>query len=289
MSAIYTAPSGTAGAIAPITQAITFPDSALIKINKNILIPAFDQASSTEYLAQHGIFFRSGFSPADGANESDRRNLSITTGRGSSNLGDALDINAFHHLSIFTGGAERVRVDSVGVLAMTNANGERIRLYDSGGINHAFGVESNCMWQQVSANSVHRWYCGVAPDNGASAAMTLWPGGALVLQGGLQMQGAGTFTFNAQYSGGWKYLGPATAPALVLYSDTANQMFRMMVAPNGAAGAAISFPEIMQLWNGGVTIFGRFCIPTTPTSASGLPSGSVWRDAAAGNVLKIVP
>lgn len=62
-----------------------------------------------------------------------------------------------------------------GILKMANANGERIRVYDSGGINHAIGVEPSCMWQQVSAGSLFRWYCGATPDNGVSYNMQLEP------------------------------------------------------------------------------------------------------------------
>jgi hypothetical protein len=80
----------------------------------NLVISAFNDASNTQYLAQHGIFFREGFSPAAGADEAQRRNVSITTGRGTGDLGDAMDINAYHHLSIYTSAAERMRIANDG-------------------------------------------------------------------------------------------------------------------------------------------------------------------------------
>ena len=82
----------------------------------NMILDFFADAGSTEYLAQHGIFFRRGFSPlgGSGGTEANRRNASITSGRGSGNLGDAIDFNGYHHLSFFTSGAEAVRIQGTG-------------------------------------------------------------------------------------------------------------------------------------------------------------------------------
>ncbi len=46
---------------------------------------------------------------------------------------------------------------------------------------------------------------------------------------------------------------------------------------------------IQQHANPGAMAGTTLVLSNLPTSATGLPSGSVWRDAAAGNVLKIVP
>lgn len=73
------------------------------------------------------------------------------------------------------GAGAAMELTSSGVLRLKNQNGERIRVYDSGGINHAIGVEPSCMYQQVAAGSVFRWYVGAAPDNGVSYNMQLEP------------------------------------------------------------------------------------------------------------------
>ena len=39
----------------------------------------------------------------------------------------------------------------------------------------------------------------------------------------------------------------------------------------------------------GLTAAGYVTLPGLPTSASGLPSGALWRDSAAGSILKVVP
>lgn len=58
---------------------------------------------------------------------------------------------------------------------------------------------------------------------------------------------------------------------------------------------------VLQYWNGGETpsleiadtseirTFGNVRMLNIPTSSAGLPSGSLWRDSAAGNVIKMVP
>ena len=87
----------------------------------NITITAFAQAGSTEYLAQHGIFFRAGFDGTN-ADEGQRRNVSITTGKGTGNMGDALELNGFQYISFFSGGiAERMRITSTGNVGIGTA------------------------------------------------------------------------------------------------------------------------------------------------------------------------
>jgi len=46
---------------------------------------------------------------------------------------------------------------------------------------------------------------------------------------------------------------------------------------------------MQQHANPGAIAGATLTLSDLPTSATGLPSGSVWRDAGAGNVLKIVP
>ena len=55
------------------------------------------------------------------------------------------------------------------------------------------------------------------------------------------------------------------------------------------AGALLNKPISINRASGWITLDGNLVLTGLPTSASGLPSGGVWRDAAAGNVLKIVP
>ena len=245
-----------------------------------------------------------------------------------------------------------------------NANGERIRLYDSGGINHAFGVESGTMYQQVATNSVHRWYVGAAPDGGVSTKMELgwnlglkntslvlrtygafvgfnaeytdaWryssngPAGvimtlnnvfalytappgtagavanvnpaftddganftlsrALLINSPAYVMGSNAVALNAVYNSGWKYAGPGTHPALAMYADAGSNRVTVMCASAGAAGTAISFPAVAHFHQNAFQVMVPLILSGLPTSASGLASGSVWRDAAAGNVLKMVP
>ena len=194
------------------------------------------------------------------------------------------------HISRSTG-----NVTVQNVLACANANGERIRVYDSAGAagpNHAIGVEPNTMWFQTSVNSVFRWYLGVAPDNGASAVLELngtylWSKTVALKTSGVISYGA--YSMNAEYSNGWKYLQSSAAPAFAIYPDGGTGVVRAMAAGNGTAGAAIPFVEIYQLHSTFFKIMTQLFLSYVPTSASGLASGGVWRDAAAGNVLKIVP
>lgn len=44
-----------------------------------------------------------------------------------------------------------------------------------------------------------------------------------------------------------------------------------------------------RLNNGGQVTASTLCLTNLPTSAAGLKSGQVWRDSAAGDVIKIVP
>lgn len=46
---------------------------------------------------------------------------------------------------------------------------------------------------------------------------------------------------------------------------------------------------MQQHANPGAIAGSTLTLSDLPTSATGLPSGSVWRDVGAGNVLKIVP
>jgi hypothetical protein len=246
-------PGGAGGGQTPWAQNI---DGAGYRLSNtgNIQIAAFGQASNTEYLAQHGLFFRAGFTPADGANEANRRNVSITTGRGTSDLGDALDINGFHHISFFTGGVERARVDGYGVLAMSNLIGERIRLWDYGsGINHAMGVEPSCFWMQAHPAGMFRWYIGTAPDGGATDLMEL---SASLLTLGVDLKtpamilpGFGGICFNMRWTDTWRYLSNGAAGYLSAESDR----IRFLVAGAGTTGAVASLAETFSIATYGVT------------------------------------
>jgi hypothetical protein len=65
----------------------------------------------------------------------------------------------------------------------------------------------------------------------------------------------------------------------------------VMTRPDGGS-AAVERMRITSAGNVGIGIQtpnSRFAVAGLPTSTAGLASGDVWRDAAAGNVLKIVP
>lgn len=66
----------------------------------------------------------------------------------------------------------------------------------------------------------------------------------------------------------------------------ASQFF---IARYDTGGIWLGNPLVIDRATGNVTLANLLILSGLPTSASGLASGSLWRDAAAGNVVKIVP
>ena len=112
---------------------------------------------------------------------------------------------------------------------------------------------------------------------------------ALLINSPAYVMGSNAVTLNAVYNSGWKYAGPGTHPALAMYADAGSNRVTVMCASAGAAGTAISFPAVAHFYQNAFQVMVPLILSGLPTSASGLSSGSVWRDAAAGNVLKMVP
>lgn len=267
---IYTTPSsGAAGAIASLSVTTMFgPNDVWFK---NRL--TFDNATGDR------IRFWGGTNPGF--------NIGVESGA----LYQTIDSNCafrwYQGIAADTVSAA-MELTSSGVLRMRNANGERIRVYDAGGINHAIGIEANTMWFQAATNSQFRWYVGTAPDNGASAKVT-FTATELLADYVIAVTGQNGHSWNAKWAGNWYYLGPGNAPASMMYCDTATGGLRWLIGPTGSPGQIVPFVTAMEIWNGGVAMKLVLLLNACPTSPSGQLSGTVWRDAAAGNVLKIVP